>query len=107
MKVLCLLDKPVSPEWSLSSTPRTACELLLKAVYVQVTSPDQMGTSDSKQGHGTLHAIYASVKKSCEVRGWDGVDLLIIGGDFQAWFRCTLEFVSNKPRRFAMLRTSL
>lgn len=35
-------------------------------------------------GHGTLHAIYASVKKSCEVRGWDGVDLLIIGGDFQA-----------------------
>lgn len=35
-------------------------------------------------GHGTLHAIYASVKKSAEARGWDGVDLLIIGGDFQA-----------------------
>ncbi|KAF2472121.1 uncharacterized protein BDR25DRAFT_221343 [Lindgomyces ingoldianus] len=35
-------------------------------------------------GHGTLHAIYASIKKSCEVKGWDGVDLLIIGGDFQA-----------------------
>ncbi|KAF4123861.1 lariat debranching enzyme [Geosmithia morbida] len=35
-------------------------------------------------GHGTLDAIYASVAKSCEVRGWDGVDLLIIGGDFQA-----------------------
>jgi lariat debranching enzyme len=34
-------------------------------------------------GHGTLHAIYASVKKSCELKGWDGVDLLIIGGDFQ------------------------
>ncbi|KAG9239191.1 lariat debranching enzyme, C-terminal domain-containing protein [Amylocarpus encephaloides] len=35
-------------------------------------------------GHGTLDAIYASIEKACEVRGWDGVDLLIIGGDFQA-----------------------
>ncbi|MDI1486580.1 MAG: lariat debranching enzyme [Ramalina farinacea] len=35
-------------------------------------------------GHGTLHAIYSSIKKSCQVNGWDGVDLLIIGGDFQA-----------------------
>ncbi|KAL9583859.1 MAG: hypothetical protein Q9212_002457 [Teloschistes hypoglaucus] len=35
-------------------------------------------------GHGTLHAIYASIKKTCQVRGWDGIDLLIIGGDFQA-----------------------
>ncbi|CAD6571389.1 MAG: hypothetical protein ASARMPREDX12_004338 [Alectoria sarmentosa] len=35
-------------------------------------------------GHGTLHAIYASIKKSCEVNSWEGVDLLIIGGDFQA-----------------------
>ncbi|MCJ1391778.1 hypothetical protein MMC18_004643 [Xylographa bjoerkii] len=35
-------------------------------------------------GHGTLHAIYASIAKSCEINGWDGVDLLIIGGDFQA-----------------------
>lgn len=38
------------------------------------------------QGHGTLHAIYAAVKKACEVRGWDGVDLLIIGGDFQVGY---------------------
>jgi lariat debranching enzyme len=30
-----------------------------------------------------LNAIYESVKKASEVRGWDGVDLLIIGGDFQ------------------------
>jgi lariat debranching enzyme len=36
------------------------------------------------QGHGTLNAIYASVAESCKVRGWDGVDLLIIGGDFQS-----------------------
>ncbi|OQV03034.1 hypothetical protein CLAIMM_08134 [Cladophialophora immunda] len=35
-------------------------------------------------GHGTLHAIYASVEEACRVKGWDGVDLLIIGGDFQA-----------------------
>ncbi|KAF2002873.1 DBR1-domain-containing protein [Amniculicola lignicola CBS 123094] len=35
-------------------------------------------------GHGTLHSIYASIKKSCEFKGWDGVDLLIICGDFQA-----------------------
>jgi len=41
------------------------------------------------QGHGTLHAIYASIKKSCEVNGWNGVDLLIIGGDFQVGFSLT------------------
>lgn len=34
-------------------------------------------------GHGVLHEIYASVAKSCELKGWPGVDLLIIGGDFQ------------------------
>ncbi|KAF1911881.1 lariat debranching enzyme [Ampelomyces quisqualis] len=35
-------------------------------------------------GHGVLHSIYASVAKACELKGWSGVDLLIIGGDFQA-----------------------
>jgi len=35
------------------------------------------------QGHGTLNAIYAATEKACEVRGWEDVDLLIIGGDFQ------------------------
>ncbi|PLB47542.1 DBR1-domain-containing protein [Aspergillus steynii IBT 23096] len=35
-------------------------------------------------GHGCLHDIYASVEKSAELKGWDGVDLLVIGGDFQA-----------------------
>lgn len=34
-------------------------------------------------GHGTLHSIYASVAKACELKQWPGVDLLIIGGDFQ------------------------
>lgn len=35
-------------------------------------------------GHGTLHAIYAEVEKQCKDRKWDDIDLLIIGGDFQA-----------------------
>ena len=35
-------------------------------------------------GHGELHSIYKSVFKSCQAKGWDGVDVLIIGGDFQA-----------------------
>lgn len=35
-------------------------------------------------GHGTLHAIYASIELACKVKGWPGVDLLIIGGDFQS-----------------------
>ncbi|OTB12055.1 hypothetical protein K445DRAFT_321545 [Daldinia sp. EC12] len=35
-------------------------------------------------GHGTLDAIYFSVTTSAKQRGWNGVDLLIIGGDFQA-----------------------
>ncbi|KAL4898127.1 lariat debranching enzyme, C-terminal domain-containing protein [Aspergillus ambiguus] len=35
-------------------------------------------------GHGCLNDIYASVEKAASLKGWDGVDLLIIGGDFQA-----------------------
>jgi lariat debranching enzyme len=37
-------------------------------------------------GHGTLHAIYASIAESCKRKGWSpsSIDLLIIGGDFQA-----------------------
>ena len=35
-------------------------------------------------GHGTLHAIYASIEEACKRKGWPGVDLLIIGGDFQS-----------------------
>ncbi|KAK4544846.1 hypothetical protein LTR36_003750 [Oleoguttula mirabilis] len=35
-------------------------------------------------GHGTLHAIYASVEEACKQKSWPGVDLLIIGGDFQS-----------------------
>lgn len=35
-------------------------------------------------GHGTLNAIYAAVAAAAEARGWPGVDVLIICGDFQA-----------------------
>lgn len=35
------------------------------------------------KGHGTLNAIYAAVEQSCKQRQWDGVDLVIIGGDFE------------------------
>lgn len=47
------------------------------------------------QGHGTLNAIYAAVEKSCQERNWDGVDLLIIGGDFQV---CSTPFLHNNNR---------
>ena len=30
-----------------------------------------------------LNTIYASVEEASNGAGWDGVDLLIIGGDFQ------------------------
>ena len=38
---------------------------------------------DASKGHGTLHAIYASIEKTCHINEWDGVDLVIVGGDFQ------------------------
>lgn len=36
------------------------------------------------QGHGTLNAIYAAVTAASRARGWPGVDVLIICGDFQS-----------------------
>lgn len=36
------------------------------------------------QGHGALNPIYAAVHSACQARGWPGVDLLIICGDFQS-----------------------
>ncbi|EED13135.1 RNA lariat debranching enzyme, putative [Talaromyces stipitatus ATCC 10500] len=35
-------------------------------------------------GHGKLHDIYAKVTEGAKAKGWDGVDLVIIGGDFQS-----------------------
>lgn len=47
-------------------------------------------------GHGTLNAIYSSIAESCRIRGWDGVDLLIIGGDFQVNYRCVYASTSTR-----------
>lgn len=54
-------------------------------------------------GHGTLHAIYASIAKSCELKGWDSVDLLIIGGDFQVRLFAIFERLANRHRRSVTL----
>ncbi|KAJ5227496.1 Lariat debranching enzyme [Penicillium citrinum] len=35
-------------------------------------------------GHGLLHQIYEDIARAAAERGWDNVDLVIIGGDFQA-----------------------
>ncbi|OKL57659.1 hypothetical protein UA08_07215 [Talaromyces atroroseus] len=35
-------------------------------------------------GHGKLHDIYSKVSESAAAKGWTGVDLVIIGGDFQS-----------------------
>lgn len=54
-------------------------------------------------GHGVLHEIYASVAKACELKGWPGVDLLIIGGDFQAVRNASdLKAVSMPSKYYAM-----
>ncbi|KAH7080285.1 lariat debranching enzyme [Paraphoma chrysanthemicola] len=54
-------------------------------------------------GHGVLHEIYASVAKSCELKGWPDVDLLIIGGDFQAVRNAMdLKAVSMPTKYYAM-----
>lgn len=38
-----------------------------------------------------MHDIYASVERAATLKGWDGVDLLIIGGDFQVlWSPLTI-----------------
>jgi lariat debranching enzyme len=50
------------------------------------------------QGHGTLNAIYAAVEESCKARSWDGVDLLIIGGDFQASYESDLGLVLHTDK---------
>ncbi|KAF2832944.1 lariat debranching enzyme [Ophiobolus disseminans] len=54
-------------------------------------------------GHGVLHDIYASVAKACELKGWPDVDLLIIGGDFQAVRNASdLKAVSMPSKYYAM-----
>ncbi|RDA83626.1 hypothetical protein CP532_2840 [Ophiocordyceps camponoti-leonardi (nom. inval.)] len=54
-------------------------------------------------GHGTLNAIYASVAQSCKARGWEGVDLVIIGGDFQAARNAADLSVMSVPAKYRQL----
>jgi hypothetical protein len=56
-------------------------------------------TDSHTQGHGTLHSIYASVKESCRIKGWDGVDVLIIGGDFQVGTSCRIPVIARSQCR--------
>ncbi|ERS94943.1 hypothetical protein HMPREF1624_08654 [Sporothrix schenckii ATCC 58251] len=54
-------------------------------------------------GHGALDAIYGAIDASCAERGWDGVDLVIIGGDFQATRNASdLNLMSVPPKYRAM-----
>ncbi|KAH7635830.1 lariat debranching enzyme, C-terminal domain-containing protein [Sordaria sp. MPI-SDFR-AT-0083] len=54
------------------------------SIDIQTTTQQGVRIAVEGCGHGTLNAIYAATEKSAKERGWDGVDLLIIGGDFQA-----------------------
>ncbi|PKS10451.1 hypothetical protein jhhlp_002202 [Lomentospora prolificans] len=61
--------------------------LTVNARYIMTTQLiDSQGVRVAIEGcgHGALHAIYASIDESCKARGWDGVDVVLIGGDFQA-----------------------
>ncbi|KAI0452909.1 lariat debranching enzyme, C-terminal domain-containing protein [Xylaria acuta] len=54
-------------------------------------------------GHGTLDAIYTSVATASKARGWDGVDLLIIGGDFEAVRNAADLSVMSVPAKYREL----
>ena len=41
------------------------------------------GLTECFKGHGSLNEIYEEVGRKCAARGWDGVDVVIVGGDFQ------------------------
>ena len=57
--------------------------IAIEGCVSKITSHEERTLLTRRQGHGTLHAIYASIKKACEINKWKGIDLLIIGGDFQ------------------------
>lgn len=55
------------------------------------------------QGHGTLRSIYKTVQNAATARGWTGVDLLIIGGDFQAVRNAADLTVMSVPAKYREL----
>lgn len=56
-----------------------------------------------KKGHGRLNPIYAAVTAACEARGWPGVDLLIICGDFQSTRNAQDVEVMSVPSKYRAL----
>lgn len=46
-------------------------------------STSQLVANHFIQGHGSLNDIYETVDRKATEKGWDSVDLVIIGGDFQ------------------------
>ncbi|KAI2783297.1 lariat debranching enzyme, C-terminal domain-containing protein [Daldinia loculata] len=69
---------------SYSRKSKSPCTPQWKAMESNTHEKDGVRIAFEGCGHGTLDAIYSSVAASSKQRGWDGVDLLIIGGDFQA-----------------------
>lgn len=55
------------------------------------------------KGHGRLNPIYAAVTAACEARGWPGVDLLIICGDFQSTRNAQDVEVMSVPAKYRAL----
>ncbi|KAI8269444.1 lariat debranching enzyme [Colletotrichum sp. SAR11_239] len=70
---------------------------------VYPTGSEGSEDDESCGGHGTLNAIYAAVASSCAARGWDGVDILIIGGDFQAARNAADLTVMSVPAKYREL----
>lgn len=68
-----------------------------------ILSTEEPSLTHVQQGHGALDAIYGAVDASCAQRGWSGVDLVIIGGDFQATRNASdLNLMSVPPKYRAM-----
>ncbi|KAJ4296581.1 lariat debranching enzyme [Kalmusia sp. IMI 367209] len=106
MTLAPLLNRRQNPEsvTSNSMRPQSATQWSTKGM-ASLTQSAGSGLRVAVEGcgHGTLHEIYASVKKSCELKGWPGVDLLIIGGDFQAVRNAhDLKAVSMPEKYYAM-----
>ncbi|RMZ90708.1 hypothetical protein DV736_g2072, partial [Chaetothyriales sp. CBS 134916] len=65
--------------------------------------PNKLRVAVEGCGHGTLDEIYTSIAKSCRDKGWDGVDLVIIGGDFQAVRNAHDLNVTAMPQRYRQM----
>lgn len=63
----------------------------------------QKTPADTLQGHGALNPIYAAVQVACKARGWPGIDLLIICGDFQSTRNGQDVEVMSVPAKYRVL----